>query len=79
MGFHFAALNPYIIFKLSGRGIEGVADSDINIFVCLIVMMSPANHDFLARRGNINADMIKIALMMMVMVGFDCNFAAHDM
>ena len=78
MLFGFAALNADVFLKLALGGIEGVAESDIDIFVGLLVVMFTTDHDVLLRYVQIDADMVEITLVLVVMLGFHCDFAADD-
>jgi hypothetical protein len=79
MRFNFTALNTGIILQLSSGGIKSIAYSNIDIFMSLFVMMLPANDYFFARRGDVNADMVEITLVMMLMFSLYSYSATHDM
>jgi hypothetical protein len=79
MVFNFAALHSRIIFELSCCGIECIADGDINIFMSLVFMALTADNDFFPWRGNVDANMVQIALVMVVMACFHRNSATDDM
>jgi hypothetical protein len=78
MPFHFAALDTDIFFKLATGHVEGVTHRDIHVFVRLPVMMLAADDDVLAGNGKVDADMEEVALVLVLMVKFDCDFATDD-
>src|SRR5512141_948712 len=78
MGFNFAALPAHIVFQLSCSGIECVADGDIYILMRLILMALTTSYDFFARRSDVDANMVQIALMVMMMPRFHRDLATHN-
>jgi hypothetical protein len=77
--FNFTALNSRVVFQLPYCRIKGITYGYINILIGLFVMMFPANDQFFTRSSEINTDMVLIALMVAVVLGFHRNPATHNM
>ena len=77
MQFDVAATAADMIFQPPARGVEGIADRDIHILVCVMRVRRPADDQFAARNFRVHADMIEISLMMMPVELLDHDTAAH--
>lgn len=75
----FSAVDADVFFQLTLGGVESVAQGYVEVFVRLFVVVITAHHDVLVRNGEINPDMVEITLMLMTVLGFDCDLAADDM
>jgi hypothetical protein len=76
--FHFATLDADMFFELALGYIKGVAQSDIHVFVGLLVMVFAADDDLLAGNVQVNADMEEIPLVLVLMVEFNRDPATDD-
>jgi hypothetical protein len=73
-----ATLHAGVLFQLSLRDFKGVAQCDIQVFMRLLVVMVPAHHEVFLRNCEIDSDTVEVALMLMVVLGGNRDFAADD-
>ena len=78
VGFHIAPRFPGVILQLPRRSVECVANNDVNILVSMLIVLFVTGDNFLSRNAKLDADVIEVALVMMVMLGLDHHAAAHD-
>lgn len=71
-------MNPNIIFQLSRRGSKSVAKRDINILVFLFIVVVTTHHNLLVRNRDIDPDLIKVTVMLVMVLRLDRNSAADD-
>ena len=76
MEFYLAALLELVILQLATHRIERVTDSDIDVFMCMMLSGRAACDAFITRRSDVNGDMVHVALVMMLVRSFDRDFAA---
>src|SRR5215831_7882697 len=77
-GFDVASELPRMIFELAHRGIEGVADGDINVLVRLVLRAFLIHMHVVARHADVDADLVTLALVVMPVRRLDGDVAAHD-
>src|SRR5262245_26979711 len=77
-GFDVASELPRMIFELAHRGIEGVADGDIDVLVRLVLRAFLIHVHVVARHADVDADLVKLALVVMPVRRLDGDVAAHD-
>jgi hypothetical protein len=73
-----AALHAHVFFQLPLRNFEGVAQSHVQVFVRLFVVVVPAHYEMLLRHGEIDPDAVEVALMLMVVLGGNRDLATDD-
>jgi len=73
-----SALNPDILFELSGCRGKGIPQRHVHVFMRLPVVMIAADHDVLVRHVDIDSDLVKVTLMLVMMFRFDRNPATDD-
>jgi hypothetical protein len=78
MVLDFAALDTDILLELTLRGVESIAQGDVNVLVRLFVVMIAADHDLFLRHAQIDPDFKEITLMLMMMFRFDGDSTADD-
>ena len=78
MRFNIPSLNPDVVLQLSPRCVKGIAYGDINVFMSLLVIVLLADGQFFVRRGDVNANVVLIALVMVMMFRFNGNPATHN-
>src|SRR5512144_3106087 len=78
MRLHVARSLSHVILEPARRGIEGIADGYVDIFVGLVFRAAPLHDDLLAGDGDVDADIEKLALVMMAMRSFDDDPTAGD-
>ena len=72
-------LPPDILFQLASRGIEGIPNRDIDVFVKWIVLGRFLHDgDLFARHLDVESHLIDIALKMVAMGHIDDHPAAHN-
>lgn len=68
-----------MIFQLAFRGIECIAERDVDVFARVIQTFLSSDDDFLAwRKGYVQRDTIDPALMVMAMRRLDHHGATRD-
>src|SRR6476659_7785155 len=77
-GFDVASELPRMIFELAHRGIEGVADGDIDVLMRLVLRAFLIHMHVVARHADVDADLVELALVVMAMRRLDGDVAAHD-
>jgi hypothetical protein len=78
MGFNVTPHAPSMVLKLPHRGIEGIADGDIDVLMGVVLRSFLINMNVLARQADIDADFVQLALVMMAMWRLDADIAADD-
>jgi hypothetical protein len=78
MMLDLSALDAHMFFKLALGGIKGIPQCHIDIFVRLAVMMFAADYNLFVRKADINADMVEIAVMLVMVFSFYNNMTADD-
>ena len=64
-GFDVAAHLPRLILQPPHRGIEGVADGDIDVLMGVVGGLGPIDHHVFPRHADIDPHAIELALVMM--------------
>src|SRR5262245_9151751 len=77
-GFDVASELPRMIFELAHRGIEGVADGDIDVLVRLVLRSLLIHMHVVAGHADVDADLVELALVVMPVRRLDGDVAAHD-
>jgi hypothetical protein len=67
-----------VILEPARRGIEGIPDSHVDIFVGLVFRAAPLHDDLLSGNGDVDADVVELPLVMMAMRSFDDDPTAGD-
>ena len=67
-----------IVFELTACGIEGIAQCDVHIFMCVINRMAVTDDDLFIRHGNIDADVVQSALLLVLRRALHPNAAAQN-
>ena len=57
--------------------IEGIANGDINVFVCLVLVRATVGDDLGPGQGDVDADVIEIALVVMLVRRLDHDMTTH--
>jgi hypothetical protein len=51
-----------VILEPACRGVESITDSDVDILVSLVFRATPLHDDLLSGNGEVDADIVQIAL-----------------
>src|SRR3990170_8322264 len=78
MDFYRPAHAPRMVFQLSTRRIEGIANGDINVLMRMVERARMPDEDILPRHTDVDPHVIKLAVVMMTMRGLDDNSAPHN-
>src|SRR5512134_4099917 len=76
MRLHVARHLTHVILEPARRGIEGIADGHVDIFVGLVFRAAPLHDDLLSGNGDVDADIVEVTLVVMPMRSFDDDPAA---
>jgi hypothetical protein len=76
--FNLPPLDSAVFFKLSTRGLEGVPQGHVDILMRLLVMMIAAYNDMLIGYSDVEPNLIKVPMVLVMMFGLDRNSAAGD-
>src|SRR5262245_30701216 len=69
---------PRMIFELTNRCVEGVADGDIDVLMRLVLRALLSHMHVLPGHADVDAHLVELALVVMAMRRLDGNVAAHD-
>ena len=67
-----------MILELAHRGVEGVADGDIDVLMGVVLRSFLIYVHVLAWHADVDADLVELALVVMAMRRLDGHVAAHD-
>ncbi len=73
MKFHMAALLELAILQLAQHRIERVTDSNIDVFMCMMLCGGAVCDTFIAWCSDVNGDAVDVAVVMMLMRSFNRN------
>ena len=74
----FTPLDTSILFELPGSRRKRISEGDINILMFLLVVVIPTDNDMTVRHLNIEANLVEIAVVLMVMLRLDRDPAAGN-
>jgi len=77
MSLHMLLTAPGVIFEFASGVIEGIADGDIDVLMRVMQIMCLTDDNFVVGYGDVDADMIKVSLMVMMVLSFDDDATAH--
>jgi hypothetical protein len=67
-----------MVFELTARGVEGVADRDMRILMRMVRARVPADDDLASGNGEIDPNLEQLALLMPLVPAFDDDPAGGD-
>jgi hypothetical protein len=67
-----------VTLQLTACGIEGVTDSHVDVLVGLVRLGVPGHSELASRYRQVDADVVEIALVMVLVLGLHDHAAAHD-
>jgi hypothetical protein len=75
---HIASLTANVIFQLTRRSVECIADGNRNVLILLVFSRLARRHDLAARQGDIDVKFVLIAVQVVLSSRLDHDAAAHD-